>query len=131
MGGGGGGAVHYENTPMQKYRDFCFHIKMKISVEKLLYFPYFCSKHRLWVHVRTATVLTSTHNLCFGPKIRKNRIPLHTQFYHIKVGLKGVFIARKCFLMVYINNPGHMTRMAAMSIYGKNPLKIFFSGTGG
>ena len=26
--------------------------------------------------------------------------------------------------MVYINNPGHMTRMAAMSIYGKNPLKI-------
>ena len=63
--------MHYENTPMQKYRDFCFHIKMKISVEKLLYFPYFCSKHRLWVHVRTATVLTSTHNLCFGPKIRK------------------------------------------------------------
>ena len=29
---------------------------------------------------------------------------------------------------VYINNPGHMTKMAAMSIYGKNPSKIF-SGT--
>ena len=28
------------------------------------------------------------------------------------------------------NNPGHMTKMAAMPIYGKNPLK-FFSGTGG
>ena len=26
---------------------------------------------------------------------------------------------------------GHMTKMAAMSIYGKNPPKIFFSGTGG
>ena len=26
--------MHYENTPMQKYSDF-FHIKMKISVEKL------------------------------------------------------------------------------------------------
>ena len=25
--------------------------------------------------------------------------------------------------MVNINNPGHMARMAAMSIYGKNPLK--------
>ena len=25
--------------------------------------------------------------------------------------------------MVYMNNPGHMTKMAAMSIYGKNPLK--------
>ena len=32
---------------------------------------------------------------------------------------------------VYINDPGHMTKMAAMPIYGKNPSKIFFSGTGG
>ena len=30
-----------------------------------------------------------------------------------------------------INNPGHMTKMAAMPIYGKNPSKFFFSGTGG
>ena len=27
------------------------------------------------------------------------------------------------------NNPGHMTKMAAMPIYGKNLKKIFFSGT--
>ena len=26
---------------------------------------------------------------------------------------------------MYINNPGHMTKMAAMRIYGKNPSKIF------
>ena len=32
---------------------------------------------------------------------------------------------------VYINDPGHMTKMAAMPIYGKNHKKIFFSGTGG
>ena len=32
---------------------------------------------------------------------------------------------------IYINNPGHMTKMAAMPIYGKNPSKIFFSRTGG
>ena len=32
---------------------------------------------------------------------------------------------------MYMNNPGHMTKMAAMPIYGKNPSKIFFSGTGG
>ena len=33
---------------------------------------------------------------------------------------------------VYISNPGHMTKMAAMPIYGKNPSKIFFfSGTTG
>ena len=30
---------------------------------------------------------------------------------------------------VYINGPGHMTKMAAMPIYGKNLLKIFFSRT--
>ena len=30
---------------------------------------------------------------------------------------------------VYINGPGHMTKMAAMLIYGKKTLKIFFSRT--
>ena len=33
-------------------------------------------------------------------------------------------------LNVYINNPGHTTKMAAMPIYGKNASKIF-SGTAG
>ena len=32
---------------------------------------------------------------------------------------------------MYINNQGHMAKMAAMPIYGINPSKIFFSGTGG
>ena len=31
---------------------------------------------------------------------------------------------------MYINNLGHLTKMAAMPIYNKNPSKIF-SGTGG
>ena len=30
---------------------------------------------------------------------------------------------------MYINNLGHMTKMTAMPIYGKNPSKIFFSET--
>ena len=30
----------------------------------------------------------------------------------------------------YTNCNGHMTKMATMPIYGKNPLNIFFSGTG-
>ena len=30
-----------------------------------------------------------------------------------------------------MNNPGHMTKMATMPIYGKNPSKFFFSGTPG
>ena len=28
---------------------------------------------------------------------------------------------------VYIIGPGHMTKMASMTIYGKNPLKVVFS----
>ena len=32
---------------------------------------------------------------------------------------------------VCINGPGHMTKMAATPIYGKNPSKIFFSRTDG
>ena len=32
---------------------------------------------------------------------------------------------------MFINNPGHMTKMAAMPIYGKYPSKIFSSGTTG
>ena len=49
-------------------------------------------------HVRTSeAVLTSTHNLCFGAKIRKIDIPCIPQFFYIKVGFKGVFIARTCF----------------------------------
>ena len=32
---------------------------------------------------------------------------------------------------VYINGPGHMTKMPATPIYGKNPSKIFYSRTGG
>ena len=32
---------------------------------------------------------------------------------------------------VYINGPGHMTKMAATPIYGKNHSKFIFSRTGG
>ena len=41
--------------------------------------------------------LTSTHDLCFGAKIRKNVYPCKPQFYYIKVGCKGVFVTRTCF----------------------------------
>ena len=30
---------------------------------------------------------------------------------------------------MYLNNLGHMTKMAAMPIYGKNPSKVIFSET--
>ena len=46
-------------------------------------------------------VLTSTHNLCFGAKIRKV-YPCKPQFYYIKVGCKGVFVTQTCFRDVYL-----------------------------
>ena len=39
-------------------------------------------------------VLTSTHNLCFGAKIRKMGVPLHTPVLLYK---SGVYITRTCF----------------------------------
>ena len=34
-------------------------------------------------------------------------------------------------MTMYQYDVGHLTKMAAMSIYGKNPIKIFFPGTSG
>ena len=33
-------------------------------------------------------------------------------------------------MKIYLHDAGHMTKMAATPIYGKNPTKIFLSGTG-
>ena len=50
------------------------------------------------LHVRTdEAVLTSTHNLCFGAKIRKIGIPLHTSVLVSKSGVQGVYFTRTCF----------------------------------
>ena len=34
-------------------------------------------------------------------------------------------------MKIYYHDAGHMTKMAAMHIYGKNPFKIFSPGTSG
>ena len=60
-------------------KNFFLVVKNLIFTEKILFlfyfifFFYFCSKHRIWAHVRPKAVLTSTHNLCFGSKLEKNR----------------------------------------------------------
>ena len=44
----------------------------------------------------------STHNLCFGAKIRKIAIRSYKpQFFYIKAGFKGVFNTQTCFPHVY------------------------------
>ena len=56
---------------------------MQISPEKKNdIFLIFASKHRLWV-------LKSTHKLCFGSKIGKVGIRLHTPVLLYKSGVSG------------------------------------------
>ena len=65
--------------------------KLGFSGVYLHTFLIFAPKHRLWVLVRTTgeAVLTSTHNLCFGAKIRKIGILLHTPVLLYKNGVQG------------------------------------------
>ena len=46
---------HYENMPIQIYRKFHLQKTESFQIKKNSYFSYFCSKHRLWVPVRTAS----------------------------------------------------------------------------
>ena len=50
---------HYENTPIQIYWTFYNQKREIFQIKKFWYFSYFCSKHRLWVLVRTASSVLS------------------------------------------------------------------------
>ena len=45
----------------------------------------------------TEVILTSTHDLCFRAKTRKNVYPCKPHFDYIKVGCEGVYITRTCY----------------------------------
>ena len=47
---------HYENMPMQYTAVFHSCKNANFQWIFFLYFSYFCSKHKAWVHVRTASV---------------------------------------------------------------------------
>ena len=55
---------------------------------KNVVFSYFCSKHILWVHVRTASMGSNEYpQSMFKSKNKKNNAyPCSRQFYYIKVG---------------------------------------------
>ena len=56
-------------------------------------------------------------------------------FFSELVGRFGTKVNMKAYgrmgIKIYINEFGHMTKMAAMPIYGKKTKKIFFSRTNG
>ena len=60
------------------------------------YFSYFCSKHRLWVPVRTAS--TSTHNLCFVQKYEKYLSFLSENFQFLERKF-SLYLNRRVFVM--------------------------------
>ena len=60
---------HYGNLPIQSTANFFSTENWKILLDFFLYFSYFCSKHRLFVHVRTA----SSRQSMFLSKNKKKR----------------------------------------------------------
>ena len=102
-------------SPIQIYWKF-YHQKMKIFRWKILiYFSYFCSKHRLWVLIRTAQWGSSNKypQAMFLSRNKKNNVYSYKlQFYCIKVGFKGgqnyidIFLwwVRKIQLTLVISN---------------------------
>ena len=93
---------HYENTLIQ-YTVIFQGCKKLFSDEKLRYFS-FAQNIDCGYTLEPEAVLMSTHNLCFGAKIRKNVYPCKPQFNYIKVGCKGVFIPGTHF------HDGHVRR---------------------
>ena len=70
-------------TRLFKYIETFTSKNWKIPGTKTLIFFIFLLQH-------VEAVLTSSHNLCFWAKIRKNNIyPCKPQFYYIKVGFKA------------------------------------------
>ena len=72
---------HYENLPMQ-YTEIFKVVKNEI-------FSGFFFAQNIDFGYTLEPPLTSTHNLCFGAKIRKIGIPLHTPVFLYKSGVQG------------------------------------------
>ena len=94
-------AKHYANMSVQYTA--IFH-GCKNDNFQMIFFSYFCSKHRLWVHVRTASVKSM-----FWSKTKKTGYACKPKFYFIKVGCKGVFVTRTCFRDVYLFSLPHFS----------------------
>ena len=90
-----------KTCPCNKQRLFLVVIIEKFHQKNFNIFLIFAQNidcgYTLYKNRLAEAVLTSTHILCFGAKIRKIGIPLQTLVYYIKVGFKGVYIARTCF----------------------------------
>ena len=93
----------HTKTCLFKYTENFITKKWKFSNKKFWYLSYFCSKHRLWVLVRTASTSGSNEypQSLFLSRNKKNDVyPSKPQFCYIKVGFKGVKLYRRVFVMM-------------------------------
>ena len=86
-------SIHYANMSLQYTAIFHGYKNDYFQTKNCNIFLIFAQN----IECLSEAVLTSTHNQCFGAKIRKNVYPCKPQFYYIKVGCKGVFVTRTCF----------------------------------
>ena len=74
----------YENLSIQRIFST---LKIDNSIEKNNIFNIFAQDIDCW-YTLSRTASPSTHNLCFGAKIRKIGIPLHTPVLLYKIGVQ-------------------------------------------
>ena len=92
--------IHYENLPMQ-YTEIFSAVKTENFTRKKLDISYIFAQNLHCGYTLEPPHrggLTSTHNVCFGSKIRKLGIPLETPVVPYKIGVQGLYITRTCFL---------------------------------
>ena len=81
-------SLHYENMPMQ-YKEIFKVVKNENFPLKIFDIFLIFAQNIDCGYTLAEAVLTSTHNLCFGAKIRKIGILLHTPVLLYKSGVQG------------------------------------------
>ena len=82
--------VHYENTPMKYTAIFQGCKTDKFQMKKCDIFSYFCSKHRSWVHVRTASLLEPPQSMFWNKNKQIMYTPVNPSFTIQKWGVRGI-----------------------------------------
>ena len=95
---------------------FLAHLSQRLIGELIVYS---CSGVRPSVVHRRRTSSSTISNIFFS----ETAGPIKAKFY-----VEPPWVGGTIFCSLHL---GHMTKMAATPIYGKNPSKIFFSRTGG
>ena len=95
-------------------RAFLAHLSRRLIGELIVY-P--------WSGVRRPSVVVRRRPQCSNIFFSETAWPIKAKFY-----VEPPWVGGTKFCSRHL---GHMTKMAAMPIYGKNPSKIFFSRTGG